>query len=95
MAPGCSTTAAGSRRMRQVYAWARRGPNTRWRSRQTPAPAATWVVITQSDVNEIQLAKGAIQAGLEILLESTGTPAEAVDEMIVAGAFGSLPLAHS
>ncbi|HRF48149.1 MAG TPA: ASKHA domain-containing protein [Anaerolineales bacterium] len=47
------------------------------------------VVITQSDVNEIQLAKGAIQAGLEILLESTGTPAEAVDEMIVAGAFGS------
>ncbi len=47
------------------------------------------VVITQSDINEIQLAKGAIQTGLEILLESTQTPPEAVDELIVAGAFGS------
>ncbi len=47
------------------------------------------VVITQGDINEIQLAKGAIQTGLEILLESTQTPPEAVDELIVAGAFGS------
>jgi uncharacterized 2Fe-2S/4Fe-4S cluster protein (DUF4445 family) len=47
------------------------------------------IVITQKDVNEIQLAKGAINAGLKILLEATGTPAEAVQEVIVAGAFGS------
>jgi uncharacterized 2Fe-2S/4Fe-4S cluster protein (DUF4445 family) len=47
------------------------------------------IVITQKDVNEIQLAKGAIHAGLKILLEATGTPPEAVQEVIVAGAFGS------
>jgi len=47
------------------------------------------IVITQKDVNEIQLAKGAIQAGLNVLLESTGTPPEAVQEVMVAGAFGS------
>ncbi len=47
------------------------------------------VLITQKDVNEIQLAKGAIHAGLQILLEATNTPAEEVEEVIVAGAFGS------
>jgi len=47
------------------------------------------VVITQKDVNEIQLAKGAIHAGLEILLEATDTAPEDVAEVIIAGAFGS------
>jgi uncharacterized 2Fe-2S/4Fe-4S cluster protein (DUF4445 family) len=47
------------------------------------------IVITQKDVNEIQLAKGAIHAGLKILLEATATPPDAVQEVIVAGAFGS------
>jgi uncharacterized 2Fe-2S/4Fe-4S cluster protein (DUF4445 family) len=47
------------------------------------------VVITQHDVNEIQLAKGAIHAGVEILLEVTETPADDVDAVIIAGAFGS------
>jgi uncharacterized 2Fe-2S/4Fe-4S cluster protein (DUF4445 family) len=47
------------------------------------------VVITQNDINEIQLAKGAIRAGLEVLLEVTDTAAEEVKEVIIAGAFGS------
>ncbi len=47
------------------------------------------IVITQTDVNEIQLAKGAIQTGISILLDSSGTKPEEVDEVIVAGAFGS------
>jgi uncharacterized 2Fe-2S/4Fe-4S cluster protein (DUF4445 family) len=47
------------------------------------------VVITQNDINEIQLAKGAIRAGLEVLLAATGTPPEEVQEVIIAGAFGS------
>lgn len=47
------------------------------------------VVITQKDVNEIQLAKGAIHAGLQILLEATDTNPEEVEEVIIAGAFGS------
>jgi uncharacterized 2Fe-2S/4Fe-4S cluster protein (DUF4445 family) len=47
------------------------------------------VVITQADVNEIQLAKGAIRAGLEALLQATNTAPEDVREVIIAGAFGS------
>lgn len=47
------------------------------------------VLITQKDVNEIQLAKGAIHAGLQILLEATNTPAEEIEEVVIAGAFGS------
>jgi uncharacterized 2Fe-2S/4Fe-4S cluster protein (DUF4445 family) len=47
------------------------------------------VVISQHDVNEIQLAKGAIRAGLEALLQVTGTAPEEVREVIIAGAFGS------
>lgn len=48
------------------------------------------VVITQKDVNEIQLAKGAIYTGIEILLEMTDTAPEEVEEVVIAGAFGSL-----
>ena len=47
------------------------------------------VLITQEDVNQIQLAKGAIRGGLEVLLEVSGTPMEAVQEVVIAGAFGS------
>ncbi len=47
------------------------------------------VVITQKDVNEIQLAKGAILAGLEILMDAAQTRPEEVEEVIIAGAFGS------
>jgi len=47
------------------------------------------ILIRQKDVDEIQLAKGAIQAGLNILLDTTDTAPEDVDEVIVAGAFGS------
>jgi uncharacterized 2Fe-2S/4Fe-4S cluster protein (DUF4445 family) len=47
------------------------------------------IVITQQDVNEIQLAKGAIATGIETLIEATRTQPEDVVEVIVAGAFGS------
>jgi uncharacterized 2Fe-2S/4Fe-4S cluster protein (DUF4445 family) len=47
------------------------------------------ILVRQKDVDEIQLAKGAIQAGLNILLDSTETAPEDVQEVIVAGAFGS------
>lgn len=53
------------------------------------------IAITQKDVNEIVLAKGAIHAGLNILLKATQTPPEAVQEVIVAGAFGSFLNIHS
>lgn len=47
------------------------------------------IVLTQDDVNEIQLAKGAIRAGLDVLVQLTGTAPEEVKEVIIAGAFGS------
>lgn len=47
------------------------------------------IVVTRKDVNEIQLAKGAIRAGLEILLKEARIPADQVEDFIVAGAFGT------
>ncbi len=47
------------------------------------------IVVTRPDVNEIQLAKGAIRAGVEILLEEGGIKVENIDEFIIAGAFGT------
>jgi uncharacterized 2Fe-2S/4Fe-4S cluster protein (DUF4445 family) len=47
------------------------------------------ISLTQKDVNEVILAKGAIQAGLNILLEASETHPNEVQEVIVAGAFGS------
>jgi uncharacterized 2Fe-2S/4Fe-4S cluster protein (DUF4445 family) len=58
------------------------------------APAAdtgngTDIVVTQGDVDEIQLAKGAIAAGVRVVLQATGTDPDSVEEVIVAGAFGT------
>ncbi len=47
------------------------------------------VFITQSDVSVIQLAKGAIRAGIDILLEHAGITYQEVDRFILAGAFGT------
>jgi uncharacterized 2Fe-2S/4Fe-4S cluster protein (DUF4445 family) len=47
------------------------------------------VLITRSDVNEIQLAKSAIRVGIDVLLAECGITADAIDEFIVAGAFGT------
>ena len=47
------------------------------------------IVITRGDVNEIQLAKAAVRAGIEVLLQETGTAAADVEDVVVAGAFGS------
>jgi uncharacterized 2Fe-2S/4Fe-4S cluster protein (DUF4445 family) len=47
------------------------------------------IVVTQGDVVEIQMAKGAIQAGIAVLLEAAGLQPEDLDEVILAGAFGT------
>jgi uncharacterized 2Fe-2S/4Fe-4S cluster protein (DUF4445 family) len=44
---------------------------------------------TRADVGEIQLARGAIRAGTALLLEAAGLDAADLDEVIVAGAFGT------
>lgn len=47
------------------------------------------IVFTRADISEIQLAKGAIRAGTQLLLEAAGVDADELDEVIVAGAFGT------
>jgi len=45
--------------------------------------------ITRKDVNEIQLAKAAIRAGVETLLLEAGLEADRVEQVFVVGAFGT------
>jgi uncharacterized 2Fe-2S/4Fe-4S cluster protein (DUF4445 family) len=47
------------------------------------------VKISRQDVNEIQLAKGAIRAGVEVLCERAGISESDIEAFIVAGAFGT------
>jgi uncharacterized 2Fe-2S/4Fe-4S cluster protein (DUF4445 family) len=47
------------------------------------------ITMNRKDVNEIQLAKGAIRAGIEILLATAGISADEVADFIIAGAFGT------
>jgi len=47
------------------------------------------IVFTRADVSEVQLAKAAIRAGTELLLETAGVATGDLDEVIVAGAFGT------
>lgn len=47
------------------------------------------IVFTRADVGEVQLAKGAIRAGTQLLLEAAAIGVEQLDEVIVAGAFGT------
>ena len=47
------------------------------------------LVVSREDVKEIQLAKGAIRAGIEILLGEAGLMPDDVEQFIVAGAFGT------
>ncbi len=46
------------------------------------------IVITQKDIRNIQLAKAAIQAAAEVLLETAGITLNNVDEVKIAGVFG-------
>ncbi|MCZ7547019.1 MAG: ASKHA domain-containing protein [Anaerolineae bacterium] len=47
------------------------------------------ILVSRSDVQEIQLAKGAMRAGVKILLEEAGLTEADIDTFIIAGAFGS------
>ncbi len=47
------------------------------------------IVVTQHDINEIQLAKAAICAGINILLQEYGINEEEIEKVVIAGAFGT------
>ncbi len=55
----------------------------------TNKDASKEIYLTQQDVREVQLAKGAIAAGIEILLQKTNLKAEDLDRVFLAGGFGS------
>ena len=47
------------------------------------------VYLTQKDIREFQLAKGAIRAGIDVLLEHAAVNFDDIDRVLVGGAFGS------
>ena len=53
------------------------------------AGAASEIVLTQDDVRQVQLAKGAIASGIAMLQHVAGVPDERVDELLLAGGFGN------
>ncbi len=47
------------------------------------------ILLTQKDIREVQLAKGAIFAGIKIVMGELGVKAEELDCVLLAGAFGN------
>jgi uncharacterized 2Fe-2S/4Fe-4S cluster protein (DUF4445 family) len=53
------------------------------------ADAPREIVLTQEDVRQVQLAKGAIASGVAMLLHVAGVSVDQVDELMLAGGFGN------
>jgi len=53
------------------------------------------IVLTQRDIRQVQLAKGAIRAAVELLLARAGLRAQDLGEVLLAGAFGNYVNPHS
>ena len=47
------------------------------------------LTFTQKDVRELQLAKGAMRTGIQVLLEANELAGDEIDKVIIAGAFGT------
>ncbi|MFW6293323.1 MAG: ASKHA domain-containing protein [Spirochaetota bacterium] len=47
------------------------------------------VVLTQGDIRQVQLAKGAIAAGIRVLLEEAGVEPDGLEAVYLAGGFGT------
>ena len=47
------------------------------------------VCLTQTDIRQVQLAKGAIAAGIELMAKQFGIALADIDQVLLAGAFGS------
>ena len=52
---------------------------------KTDAP----IVLSQKDVRQLQFAKGAIATGISVLMKEMGVKAADLDEVLLAGAFGT------
>lgn len=53
------------------------------------------VYLSQKDVREVQLAKGAIAAGIELMAEKLGIQVNDIKKVMIAGAFGNYMDPHS
>jgi len=53
------------------------------------------VAVTQQDIRELQMAKGAVSAGIQVLKKELGIEDEEIDQVILAGAFGTFVSAES
>ena len=58
-------------------------------TRAGEAGATAEIVLTQDDVRQVQLAKGAIASGIAMLQHVAGVPDERVEELLLAGGFGN------
>ena len=47
------------------------------------------VTLSQNDIDQVLLAKGAIRAGIEVLMDHLQVQPEELEEIVIAGAFGS------
>ena len=52
-------------------------------------PLTDCIVLTQDDIRQLQLAKGAIAAGIRLMAEHLGIELEAIRKVYLAGAFGT------
>jgi uncharacterized 2Fe-2S/4Fe-4S cluster protein (DUF4445 family) len=50
---------------------------------------ADGVYLTQRDIRELQFAKGSIATGIKVLMDILGVSADQLDEVLLAGSFGS------
>lgn len=64
-------------------------PSGRFRGGEKAWPLIDPVVLLQRDVRELQLAKGAVAAGIRLLLGRLGVEGEGLDRVHLAGAFGN------
>lgn len=64
-------------------------PNGRLRDGAPEWPLQPPVTLSQTDIRELQLAKGAITAGIRVLLANLGTSLTDVAVLYLAGAFGN------
>lgn len=64
-------------------------PGGRLRDGAPAMPLCGDVAITQTDIRQLQLAKGAISAGFRLLVEQLGRKPEDVSRLYLAGAFGN------
>jgi uncharacterized 2Fe-2S/4Fe-4S cluster protein (DUF4445 family) len=64
-------------------------PSGRFTGKERSVMVAPPVKLSQTDIRELQLAKGAIAAGIRILMRISGLTERDIDRVYLAGAFGN------